>query len=208
MIDPAVATGLILAGGRARRMQSPLFAGAGTAEEKGLLMLNGEPLVAHAHRFLAPRVGTVLVSANRHQERYAAYGKVISDDQSWGDDAGPLVGVATALRHIDTPWIVVLPVDVIRLPLDLIGRLAQALDQSAALIAYATTATRGHPLCMVVHASLMSSLGDFLSGGDRKVGLWQALHQAVPVLFPDDAHAFFNINTPDDLAYANQLCKS
>lgn len=39
--------------------------------EKGLVSLRGEPLVAHARRFLAGQVNQVEVSANRRIEAYA-----------------------------------------------------------------------------------------------------------------------------------------
>ena len=56
-------TGVILAGGRAERMGR---------RDKGLLPLAGEPLIAHGVRRLRPQVAELLISANRHQERYAA----------------------------------------------------------------------------------------------------------------------------------------
>lgn len=213
MIARSQITGLILAGGRARRMQQE----DSLDVDKGLLRLDGAPLVAHAQRYLAPQVSSVLVSANRHVEDYADYGRVISDDPRLGSDLGPLAGVASALAATPTPWLAVMPVDVLNLPADMVARLAGAAQGAGAFIAYASTGGpdgggapgtipdgRAHPLCMVLHAGLAGSLRDYLGGGDRKVQLWQKKHAAVPVFFDGGYGAFFNINTPEDLRLAVQ----
>ncbi|NYT86853.1 molybdenum cofactor guanylyltransferase MobA [Pollutimonas harenae] len=199
MIVPAMLTGLVLAGGQARRMQ----AGLGTVVDKGLLDVRGEPLVAHAQRFLTPHVQTVLISANRNAQAYAVYGEVIADDAALGDSLGPLAGVERALAMARTPWLMVLPVDVVNVPPDLASKLLAAVDAHVAPIAYACTTERAHPLCMVLHVRLAHSLRHYLMGGDRKVQLWQDQHQAVPVVFQGDG-LFLNINTPADLDHASQ----
>ena len=61
----AQVTGLLLAGGRGLRM-----GGA----DKGLLEHHGRTLAEAVLQRLAPQVGTVLISANRNLERYAALG--------------------------------------------------------------------------------------------------------------------------------------
>jgi molybdopterin-guanine dinucleotide biosynthesis protein A len=58
-------TGLILAGGRGRRLGGI---------DKGLLDLNGEPLVQRVAQRLAGQVGRPLLSANRNLDRYRALG--------------------------------------------------------------------------------------------------------------------------------------
>ena len=204
-MQPAMLTGLILAGGQARRMQSQGMS-AGHID-KGLLDWHGQPLVAHARHALAPHVQTVLISANRHAQQYAAYGHVMADDASLGMDLGPLAGVERALALAQTPWLMVLPVDVVNLPPGLVTQLLAAVNAQTAPVAYACTAERVHPLCMVLHVRLAASLRDYLMAGGRKVLLWQEQHQAVPVLFRGD-DLFFNINTPQDLAYASQCWKS
>ncbi|HWL27448.1 MAG TPA: NTP transferase domain-containing protein, partial [Burkholderiaceae bacterium] len=106
MIAPADLTGLVLAGGRASRMRASLGTStdASVPLEKGLLALQGEPLVARARRYLAPHVCRVLISANRETARYAAYGEVVPDAADYGEDAGPLAGVASGLALSATPW--------------------------------------------------------------------------------------------------------
>ena len=227
-MSPDMLTGLILAGGQARRMQGAAATSSTTLPpdreekvpvpvvpgqtrpnsiDKGLLDWHGQPLAAHAHRVLTPYVQTMLVSANRAGQNYAAYGQVLADDPALGVDLGPLAGVERALAAAQTPWLLVLPVDVVNLPPSLVPDLLAAVHAVSSPIAYARTAERAHPLCMALHTRLAGSLRNYLKAGDRKVQLWQQQHQAVPVLFRGD-DLFFNINTPQDLAYASQCWKS
>lgn len=203
MITRKELTGLVLAGGRGRRMQGA--AGLQTSEtspvhEKGLLQLHGLPLVEHARRHLAPYVGQMLISANTHLDAYAEYGFVVPDDNVLGEYPGPLAGIASALKHVTTPWMIVLPVDVPHPPVDLVDLLCDAVGVDSAQIAYATTENGVHPLCMLLHTSLMRNLYGFLLSGERKVQCWQWQNNAVAVRF--EGAAFFNINTPQDLLRA------
>ncbi|MNC85625.1 molybdopterin-guanine dinucleotide biosynthesis protein MobA [compost metagenome] len=46
---------------------------------------------------------------------------------------------------------------------------------------------------------LLPGLTAFLAGGGRKIDAWYAMLQAVEVSFDDDAAAFSNINTREEL---------
>ncbi|HDO34129.1 MAG TPA: molybdenum cofactor guanylyltransferase MobA, partial [Chromatiales bacterium] len=71
MADTAAITGLILAGGRARRMGG---------RDKGLIPLAGRPLVEHVLSALRPQVATLLISANRNLARYRRCGVPVLPD--------------------------------------------------------------------------------------------------------------------------------
>ncbi len=72
-------------------------AGAPQAD-KGLMHWRGEPLVAHACRFLRAQGADALwISANRHPDDYAAYGTVVRDDPGYAG-CGPLAGVLAGLK--------------------------------------------------------------------------------------------------------------
>jgi len=106
-------TGLVLAGGMGRRMDS---------RDKGLVPFRGKPMVAHVIERLAPQVGSVLINANRNSEQYEAFGyPVISDEV--GGFAGPLAGLHAGMRACTTELIVTAPCDSPFLPLDLVARL-------------------------------------------------------------------------------------
>ncbi|MDH0681224.1 MULTISPECIES: molybdenum cofactor guanylyltransferase MobA [Achromobacter] len=195
--------GLILAGGQGSRMNG---------QDKGLVVLRGEPMVAHVARCLAPQVGRLIISANRHAAVYAQYGEVVADDEpELGDWQGPLMGIAAALSAVsvqDTAapqWLVVSPCDTPFVPAGLAQRLIGAALAADAPIAYAVAHGQRHSACMALRTALLPELLAYLRGGDRKVGLWQARAGAVEANF-DDAppHAFMNVNTPEDLALAER----
>jgi molybdopterin-guanine dinucleotide biosynthesis protein A len=194
-VSLAGAAGLILAGGRGLRMQEA---------DKGLLMLAGQPLVAHVARRLAPQVQSLLISANRNAERYAQYGSVLPDDPVFDAWSGPLAGVAAGLRAWSGPWLVVAPCDTPLLPRDLAARLIGAAQAQGAPLAVACAGGRRHSVCMALRTSLADDLRDYLQGGDRKVDLWQARVGGVEVGFDDAPQEFLNINTPEDLSAAEQ----
>jgi molybdopterin-guanine dinucleotide biosynthesis protein A len=95
--------GLILAGGAGRRLGGI---------DKGLMLLEGRPLVHWVAEALRPQVSRLLISANRHPEQYQQLGWPVladawpsSDDPSRTPDQdryqGPLAGIATALRWLN-----------------------------------------------------------------------------------------------------------
>lgn len=186
-------TGLVLAGGLGRRMSAD---GAGV--DKGLVELQGRPMVQHAIERLAPQVAAVLVNANRSPQTYARFGWPVLAD-AVGGFAGPLAGLSAGLDAAYTPWVVTVPCDSPFLPTDLVSRLASALADSGAPIAMARAGGHVQPVFAMVSRALADDLHDFLQAGGRKIDLWTARHGAVEVDF-DDAAAFSNINTPQELS--------
>ena len=182
-------TGLVLAGGQGSRLGG---------RDKGLVTLAGQPLVAHGINRLLPQVDAMLVNANRHTEDYARLGHpVIADALS--DYPGPLAGMASGLAHCRTPLLAVVPCDSPFLPRDLVTRLHDALDVHAAEIAVAHVDGDAQPVFALLRSSLGSSLDAFLAAGERKIMVWYRRHRLAVVHF-DDAAAFRNLNTPEDLA--------
>ncbi len=182
-------TGVVLAGGEGRRM-----GGA----DKGLVAFEGEPLVSHVLRRLAPQVATLRVSANRNLERYRAFGHDVVADGGTGH-AGPLAGIAAGLAAATTPWVLFVPCDVPRLPLDLRARLGAAAVQQGAVLACARTGEGLQPTHALVLRELGEDLARFLSAGGRRVADWYARHDALAVDFDDEAGAFANVNTRAEL---------
>jgi molybdenum cofactor guanylyltransferase len=183
-------TGVILAGGLARRMGGV---------DKGLQLLAGHPLVVHVAERLAPQVGTVLINANRSHAEYGALGYPLVADEI-PDFAGPLAGLHAALGASSTPLVVTVPCDSPYLPLDLVDRLHAALQEGNADLAIARAAGRVHPVFCLCRTSLAPQLAIFLRNGGRRVMEWCAEAGCVEVDFDDQPAAFSNFNTLDDLA--------
>jgi molybdopterin-guanine dinucleotide biosynthesis protein A len=195
--DPALRrsdiTGIVLAGGRGSRMGGV---------EKGLQWYAGKPLALHAIERLRPQVGPLLISANRHADLYADLGAPVVADAADGH-AGPLAGFLAGLNSCETPYLATVPCDAPRFPTDLVAKLAQALVAGDADLAIAAAPGPGgklrpQPVFCLMRASLRGKLAAFLARGEGKVGLWAALQRCAAVNF-DDAEAFVNINTGQDL---------
>jgi molybdenum cofactor guanylyltransferase len=186
-------TGVVLAGGQGRRMGSV---------DKGLVSLQGRPMVQHVLDRLRPQVDDIVINANRSHEQYAAFGfPVIAD--AVGGFAGPLAGLHAALTRAARPLVVTVPCDSPFLPADLVARLHAALVANGADIAVARTFDQPHPVFALVRTSVSPYLARFLADGGRKIDAWYATHKTVEVAFDDEADAFRNINTADELKHAH-----
>jgi molybdenum cofactor guanylyltransferase len=185
-------TGLILAGGMGRRMDS---------RDKGLVEFRGRAMVAHAIDRLAPQVASLLINANRNTDVYSAFSFPVVNDEVSGF-AGPLAGLHAGMRVCETALIATVPCDSPFLPLDLVARLHETLTQDDADIAVAATSGPSpqlQPVFALYKTSLLPSLETFLSEGGRKIDKWYEQHKTIPVAFEDEV-AFANINTIAELA--------
>jgi molybdopterin molybdotransferase len=189
-------SGLILAGGRGTRMGHV---------DKGLQPFGGKPMAAHVLERFAPQVATVAINANQNLDTWAGFGVPVWPDDTPGF-AGPLAGLEAGMRRCGTPYLLTAPCDSPFLPPDLAERLSGALIAEGADIAFAATQEAGmirqpHPVFCLVKTSLLPVLSAYLAAGGRKMDGWYRDLKSVEVLF-DDADAFRNINTRDEL---NQL---
>lgn len=190
--DAPTLAAVILAGGRAQR-----FGG----QDKGLLLLAGEPLVRHVARHLVAHADTLLVSANRNADAYAALGMRVVADTLPGQP-GPLAGILAAAQACNQAWLLCVPCDTPFIPHDLIPRLMTAAQHSGHALLRAQDDSGTHYAVMLLHRTLIDDLAAYLAAGGRRVQDWQARHDTLTVTFAGAAHAFMNINTPADLAAA------
>ncbi len=182
-------TGLILAGGRGERM-----GGA----DKGWVVHEGRPLIVSVVERFAPQVGSLLISANRNIERYAALGTVVQDDSALNEPfGGPLIGILSGLRHARTEWVATVPCDAPYLPLDLVQRLMTALSVDGAPAACVRINDRLQPVFALVSTKLTDDLASAIAAGERAIHRWLESLSVLPVDF-DDARAFANINRSDN----------
>jgi molybdopterin-guanine dinucleotide biosynthesis protein A len=201
LINSQEITGLILAGGRGTRMGGV---------DKGLQNFNGIPMALHTMMRLQQQVGQVMINANRNLGAYESFGAAVWPDVL-DDYAGPLAGFLTGLERCETSYLVTVPCDTPLFPLDLVARLAQALQRDQAEIAMAAAPEKGpdgqfsvrtQPVFCLLHVDLLESLVEFTHGGGRKIDAWTAKHKTVIVPFDapgDAALAFSNANTLAEL---------
>jgi len=193
VIPEAEITGLILCGGRGTRMGGV---------DKGLQNHNGIPLALHAMLRLQPQVGQVMINANRNLAAYESMGVPVWTDPV-ADYPGPLAGWLAGLEQCRTPYMVTVPCDTPDFPVDLVARLAEALVKDDAEIAMAACVEEGQvrtqPVFCLLKSTLLESLLLYLHEGERKIDRWTARHRCATVVF-DDPRAFFNANTPQELA--------
>lgn len=182
-------TGLLLAGGRARRMEGA---------DKGLLTLGGRPLVAWGLQRLLSQVGEVVISANRNHADYQKLGaRVISDSIS--GYAGPLAGLFAGLQEVSSDWVLSAPCDSPLLASDYAERMYAAVKSGDLEAVVAHDGKRLQPVFLLLSCRLQSSLGRFLANGGRKIDLWLEEVPYQRVDFSDRSEMFLNVNTPEDL---------
>lgn len=185
--------------------------------DKGLQSFQGVPLALHAllrlHMQRGDWMADCMINANRNLAVYEGFGVPVWPDEL-GGHAGPLAGMLTALMHCQTPYLLTVPCDTPRLPLDLAQRLCQALTEQQAELAMAAAPeadgrVRTQPVFCLLGVHLLESLNAFLQEGGRKIDAWTARHRCAVVSFDrpeDDPLAFSNINTHGELHALQLAC--
>lgn len=194
--------GVLLAGGLSRRM------GGG---DKCLRMLGGRTVLDRIVERVRPQVSCLVLNANGDPSRFAATGLPVAADTVEGF-AGPLAGVLTGLEwtaehHPECAWLASFPTDAPFLPTDLVGRMLQAVADSGADMACATSNGRAHPVIGLWPVRLAAELRHAMVEEDiRKVDRWTARYRLEQVDFSaQPVDPFFNTNRPEDLEEAENL---
>lgn len=183
-------TGVILAGGRARRMNK---------QDKGLVNFKGRPMVSYAIAALAPLVDQIVINANRNSEQYQQFGWPVVADQTDSFD-GPLAGVLAAMIHADADVLLVIPCDSPLIKAEHLQNLLATRAENDADVAVAFDGERLHPVFLAIKTTLKTSLQDYLASGQRKMALWLEQQNMVQVDFSNEPEIFSNINTMIELS--------
>jgi molybdopterin-guanine dinucleotide biosynthesis protein A len=195
----AALAGVVLAGGRSRRLGGGIKALAG---------LDGKPLASHVIDRIRPQVRSLVISVEKANSEFSRFGLPCLDDPLPGKQ-GPLGGLLSALKSMgpDSDWLLLVPCDAPFLPLDLGERLlAGAIEQDApgCIIRYREelqpTFSLWHRALLPAaeKAVLQEGLGgfkQFLRGLELGTLDWETM----PV------SPFFNINTAEELMQAQQI---
>lgn len=190
---PATRTiGLILAGGRSTRMGG---------RDKALVPLHGEPLLAHMIRRLRPQVNALVLNSNADPLAFQAFGLQVLAD-AIGGFQGPLAGIHAGLQRYPQDNLLTVAVDLPLLPVDLVSRLHSGLV--AGQCSYASDGQQ-HTLALLWSPGMAPQVEDYLRRGGRSLRDFLSGH-GQPVRFdrPADRGLFRNLNSPADLAAAEQ----
>jgi molybdenum cofactor guanylyltransferase len=193
--------GVVLAGGRARRM---------SGVDKSRLTIGGTTILQRVLDRLGPQCSTVILNANE-PTRFADIGlPIVTDDVP--DYAGPLAGILAALdwcaaQAPGIDWVLSVPNDCPFLPRDLAPRLHQARAEAAARLACARSGERRHPVIALWPIGLRDELRRALTiEGVHKVEAWTARYAAgIAEWRTAPIDPFFNVNTPEQAVEAERM---
>ena len=195
--------GLLLAGGRSRRME-------GADGDKCLMTLGGRTVLEHVIERAAPQVRGLVLNANGDAGRFGSFGLPVIAD-SVGEGLGPLAGVLAGLdwaagQRPDAGLVASFATDTPFFPNDLVHRLLLEIERGAELVC-ARSGGRLQPVFAVWPVALRHELRQALvEEGVRKVDRWTARYRLSVVDYAVESFdPFFNINEPADLAAAEGM---
>jgi molybdopterin-guanine dinucleotide biosynthesis protein len=194
LISKDQVSGCVLAGGLSRRM----------GKNKAWLKIGGKALIQHSVDLLNSHASNVLISANQNVDLYQSLGCDVVTDCEDGYQ-GPLMGILSALKSCQTPWLIFLPCDLPYLPHDTVSRLLRCQLKEGTSLVIAKDEKRLQPLVGLIHTSLAPSLEVFLQSSGRKVEEWVRQQSHAEADFSDALNAFTNINTKDDWESAQSM---
>ena len=184
-------TTVILAGGKGTRIGG----------NKGLQLLHGKALIDWVLDAVRQHSDEILINANTNKSVYAKRGYRIIADHS-PEHAGPLAGLQAALHSAQYEWVACVPCDTPFLPDNLIHRLRSAITSTTEAVVAVAEGQR-QPTITIYRKDVLPGLNAYLNSGARKVSDWLHTLRVSEVVF-EDAAAFANINSVEELAMANQ----
>jgi molybdopterin-guanine dinucleotide biosynthesis protein A len=188
MSDQNKVSGVVLAGGQARRMQQ---------QDKGLVLFKQRPLVSYPIEALAAVADDLLISANRNQAIYQQWQYPVISDAT-DDYDGPLAGILAAMDYVDAEILLVLPCDSPLFTAQHLQQLLAGLTEQFD-IAVADDVERLHPVFLAIRTELKASLKAYLASGERRLQNWIFQHRVNQVDFSQQAQIFTNVNTLAEL---------
>lgn len=194
--------GVILAGGRSRRM---------VGRDKVFVTLAGRPITRHVIDRVEAQVEALALSVETISPAFEAFGLVQLPDPSPGHN-GPLGGLLSALRYFSESyeWVLLVPCDAPFVPLDLSVKLYARASGEGTPCAVIEYAGELQPTFSIWHRSLQKELEQAVCL-DGFCGFKQFL-QTIPAAeyrWPtSDPPPFFNVNDPETLEQARRWIRN
>ena len=189
MTSQTKVTGVILAGGQARRMNY---------QDKGLQLFHGQPLISYSFNALCPIVDELIINANRNVEIYKNFCVPVISDLT-PDFSGALAGILAAMTYSKFDLLLVIPCDAPFITTIQLQHLLSEHQKSDAEISVVRAGEQIHSVFLVVKTDLKLSLEKYLADGEHKVRKWFEQHKTNYVDFGENASGFENINTIAEL---------
>lgn len=203
--------GVILAGGKASRMNNA---------DKPLLPLGGRAVIEYVIDLARPQVEELVISVNRNLACFRCFDLPLVADLP-ANCEGPLLGICSAMQWFhdqatDAQYLACFPADVPSFPSDLVSQLYAVLNQPAAAddassvcrddtVAWCQTGDQVQPLFSLWPLSILPTLRHAIKKGIHGPRLLFRSHPNVRLKLPlPGPPQFFNINTPQQLAAAEQ----
>jgi molybdopterin-guanine dinucleotide biosynthesis protein A len=183
-------TGVILAGGLARRMNN---------QDKGLIDYKGRPMVSYVIDAMAAVTDELIINANRNLDQYQQFCFPVVTDQTDSFD-GPLSGLLTAMMYAGDGVLLVAPCDSPLIKAEHLQKLLSVRIENDADVAAAFDGERVHPVFLAVKTALKTDLQAYLDSGQRKLESWLQQQKMVKADFSGESQLFINLNTMAELA--------
>jgi molybdopterin-guanine dinucleotide biosynthesis protein A len=189
----------IQAGGESLRM----------GQEKGLLLLGGEPLIQRVIARVAPLADEILITTNKLAD-YQFLGLPLFPDLLPG--TGALGGLYTALSAASEPILAVVACDMPFVSPTILELARDRLVESGADVAIPYTAEGYEPFHAVYRReSCLPVVEGALHLGERRLISWFSgvsvvtLEEAQVKTYDPEGLAFWNLNTPEEFEQAERL---
>lgn len=178
---------IILAGGQSRRM----------GRDKGLVSLNGKPMIQHVIDKAQSITHQVMIIAN--QPGYQNFGDTVYPDLI--PDKGPLGGIYTGLHYSQTEYNLVLSCDIPLVPVSFLKSLVNYRGKNQAYIP--VHEKQQQPLCAVYKKEIWVQMKSSIEAGELSV---RKFLEKIDTTFIEISNFeiehenwFANLNTPKDI---------
>ena len=182
MIKTADITALLLCGGKGARLGG---------QDKPLLSLGSDKIINHLLTRLKPQTGEIVISCSRNVARYEAYESRIVVDEA--PDEGPLGGLQSAFKAVNTEWALTCPGDIPFLTSELVTRLSLDAERQGVAVPFADNERQN--LCLLINRKRRNELVAFYAQGGRAVKRWLDIASIQSTDLSELGSSFFNVNT-------------
>lgn len=196
---------VIIAGGRSSRMGGV---------EKCLLPLKEKLILDRIIEKLSKQTDRIIINANGNKDRFAFTKLEVIEDIT-SNSEGPLIGIYSAMKYIynrtedkENTYIACVPSDSPFIPDNLISKLYDCLKDNDADATCVKIGDRINPIFNLLPITLLESLENTVKNTEiRAIYKWLQNLKLATVNFEKEQD-FFNINTKEDLAIAENIAGS